>query len=180
MSINRHRRWHDGRGELSQIIDLLVTLPLPFLVAMTQAIRARADACWETRELLKSLGTEKILALHKSKRKRRRYDQNPDLHQTVNLFLALPPASQDTLAGESLQLLQVSAQFIAGCHHWQLDAAQEVPKLTAAFVSGGPRVMIAMMEKEYPFLTFQRVVQQDEARDMRIHMTRDNPPPATS
>ncbi|MBK8189119.1 MAG: hypothetical protein IPK79_01560 [Vampirovibrionales bacterium] len=171
MSLKRNRRWHDARGDLSQIIDLLTTLPEAFLAPVIQAIRARADSCWETRELLKSLGTEKILALHKSKRKRRNYDQNPDLHQTVNLFLALPPDSQDTLASESLQFLQVAVQFVAGCQNWNLDPSRELPKLSSAFVGGGPRAMVTMMEKEYPFLRFQRIVQQGDGSDMQVRVS---------
>ncbi len=161
-------RWHDRQEDLSIMIKLLEELPEELRDVIISAIDGRMESKWETNELLKSLGTEKILAFHKSKNKKRSYDQDPKLHKTVNHFFLLPEKEQRLLARESLQLTKEVVEYIANCqNHHRVPSGDELKEMTRIFITRGYPYVHQYISDKYPEFQFsEKVIGNEEG--MRV------------
>ena len=114
------RRWHDGRGELSEAIELLESIPEDIRPYIADALTGKAERDFHAQDILdslKSLGKEKIMSLHQAQKKRRNYDQDINLHQIVNTFLILPEDAQESIAADFLEFTSLMVEYMANCEH---------------------------------------------------------------
>jgi hypothetical protein len=135
------RRWHDNRGELSEAFELLDSIPKEALPLIADAIIARAEKEFRASDLLRSLsslGSEKVLALYKSKNRMRSYDKDPDLHRIVNNFFVLPDENQMELASQFLGFTDMVIDYLAVCDSFGLEPKEkELESLQRRFVDEG-------------------------------------------
>jgi hypothetical protein len=135
----QHRRWHDNQGELSTLMDLLDTIPEQIRPLIAQALTERTDQDFgELLGSLKSLGKEKIMALHQAAKKRRSYDQDPNLHQIANTFLVMPEAHRQGFAAHFLEFTSLMVDYLATCDTFGLEPQQaELCRMRDLFVDTG-------------------------------------------
>lgn len=135
------RRWHDNRGELSEAFDLLEHIPTDTIPLIADGIIAKAEKDFNAGELLtalKSMGSEKIMALHKSKKRQRSYDHDPNLTKIVNYFFVLPADNQDKLATQFLEFTELVVEYMATCDSFDIEPDQnQLAQLRDLFVETG-------------------------------------------
>lgn len=87
---------------------------------------------------LKSLGKEKVLALYKSRAKRREYDLDPYLSKAMNYLMILEPSDQFFLAVKVNDMIRVVREFMDLCQAYsQKIQLAIVERLTGTYVQGG-------------------------------------------
>lgn len=135
------RRWHDNRGELSEAFDLLDSIPPDAIALIADGITAKAEKDFQARDLLRSLsslGSDKVLALYKSKNRMRSYDKDPDLHRIVNNFFVLPEDNQKALAKQFLGFTDIVIDYLAVCDSFGLEPHPgELENIRRCFVEDG-------------------------------------------
>ncbi|HEY9685802.1 MAG TPA: hypothetical protein V6C52_02375 [Coleofasciculaceae cyanobacterium] len=135
----QYKRWHDEQGELSTLMELLDTIPEQIRPLITQALTERANQDFgEILGSLKSLGKDKIMALHQAAKKRRSYDQDPNLHQIANTFMAMPEAHRRGFAAHFLEFTSLMVDYLATCDTFGLEPQEvELRKMRDLFVDTG-------------------------------------------
>lgn len=87
---------------------------------------------------LKTLGTDVILAFHKSKRKQRKYDKNPVVHKAMNDLMVISPENQVLLAHRTLELMDCLRSYLKMCTDFGALPQKETLRVIAtAYVNGG-------------------------------------------
>ena len=139
------QRWHDNRGELSRAVELLESIPPEIRHHIAEALTGKADKDFNAGEILtslKSLGKEKILALHQTRKKRRSYDQDPHLHKIVNTFLVLPDDAQEGLAATFLEFTDLMVDYMANCDCLDTEPSeQDLLEMCKRFIEEGPQAV---------------------------------------
>src|SRR6476619_3957588 len=138
--MSRKQRWHDQRPEMAKAIHFLSSLPDDLQTILGDTVIAMTDKEFKVNDLLvafKSLGHEKILGLHQSKKKRRNYDNNPTMHKAINCIYVLPSEQQQWLGNQLLVLMNFVIQYFEAHKKAGLPAsAATLQALTQAFVHG--------------------------------------------
>lgn len=136
------QRWHDNQGELSRTVELLEHLPETILPYITDALLGKADREFNATDILnslKSLGKDKIMALHQSRKKRRSYDAHPSLHQIVNTLFVIPDNFQESVASQFLELSGLMVDYMATCDSFDLAPQEnELVEMRNLFIEEGP------------------------------------------
>jgi hypothetical protein len=150
------RRWHDNRGELSRLVDLLEAIPPEVRRHVADALTGKTNKEFNAGEVLsslKSLGKEKIMAMHQAGKKRRNYDQDPNLHQIVNTFFVLPDEVQEGTAMSLLAFTDAIVEYMANCDAFDLEPnAGEMDRMRDLFVADGPLAVNAyLLELHQPY-----------------------------
>lgn len=86
----------------------------------------------------RTLGSEKVMALHKSKNRRREYDVNETLHKAMNYLYMLSDESQDFMSEHILEMVKFIQEYFATCKEFQVPSEPEhVAKVTDTYVNSG-------------------------------------------
>lgn len=125
------QRWYDQEPTLSQAVNLLESFPMEIQAIIAEGIIDLAEQECQAREMttsLKSVGTEKILGLHKSKKKRRSSDQHPQVNKAMSYLYLLSPENQKFMAAQIAQVM-----------NYMFDSLEtsEVKEVTQSFVAAG-------------------------------------------
>src|SRR5690242_14856760 len=91
------KRWYDRQPKLSQAFKLIILLPDEVRSIISESLMLIANREFNANERensFRTLGHDKILGLHKSKNKRREYDQNELLHKAMNYLYILSDDNQ--------------------------------------------------------------------------------------
>ncbi len=137
----KQARWHDKKPEMAKAIHFLGSLPNDVQTIIGDCVVKIAEKEYKVSQLmsnLKSLGSEKILGLHQSQKKRRNYDKNPATHKAVNHVYILSESDQAKMTKHVLNLMDCVFSY------FELHQALNVPpeketlqKLADAFTEGG-------------------------------------------
>ena len=151
------RRWHDNRGDLTLMVDLLEHIPEEVIPLIADGLTAKANKDFQASEILsslKSLGKDKIMALHQSKKKQRSYDKDPNLHNIMTHFFVLPDKIQDVLASQFLMFTERIVDYLAVCDSFGLEPQQEeLRRMRDLFVEHGADAVDAYLAKIHkPYL----------------------------
>jgi hypothetical protein len=162
-TFNPGQRWHDNQGELSTLMDLLDSIPESIRPHISEALTQRADQDFQVSEILstlKSLGKDKILALHQAQKKRRKYDQDPDLHKIANTFLVIPEAERVAFAGKFLEFTSLMVDYMANCETFGTEPKEsDLQRMRELFVATGEQaVREYLMEVHQTF--YQMVLEE--------------------
>jgi hypothetical protein len=144
------QRWHDNRGELSVAVELLESIPPEILPYIAAGLSDRMDREFNASAILsglKSLGKDRVMALHQARKKQRSYDQDPHLHQIVNTFLVLPKESQETVAAQFLDFTALMVDYMATCDAFGVvSKPEDLDKMRQYYVETGPSSVKAYIE----------------------------------
>ncbi len=129
------RRWFDQYESINTALTKIQTLPSDFQTIVSSGVNVLAERNLEADEKLKSMGTQKVLALHKSKNRHREYDQNPELHRTMNYLLILPDESREHLGNQFRDITTTVVEYVEDCNATNQDPKKtEVEGMTQTFV----------------------------------------------
>lgn len=151
-----YQRWHDNRGELSVAVELLESIPPEILPYIAAGLSDRMEREFNASAILsglKSLGKDRVMALHQSQKRRRSYDQDPHLHQIVNTFLVLPEESQEKVAAQFMDFTALMVDYMATCDAFGVaPKSEDLDKMRQYYVETGPSSVkdyIATIHKSY-------------------------------
>ena len=137
-----YMRWYDKQPKLSQAVKMIILLPDDIISVLSEGVMRIADRDFQVRERMHSirtLGTEKVLGLYKSKNKRREYDQNELLHQTMNHLYILSDHHRALVSTHVLNLVQYGQMYLGTCRTFKQEPKiDEVSEMTDRYVEKGP------------------------------------------
>ena len=131
-------RWYDQRPQLAKAVRILLLMPDEIRTIMGEGITTLTRQEFE--EMLKekhyvSVGSEKIMGLHKSKNRRREYDQNEALHNALNYLYILSESGQDLMAEHMIQMLEYIQRYRDICQEFQQPLSlEEIAALTDKYI----------------------------------------------
>ncbi len=151
------KRWYDRQPKLSQAFKLIIILPDEIRSIISESLMLIANREFDAHERensFRTLGSDKILGLHKSKNKRREYDQNELLHKAMNYLYVLSDDNQDFMADHILALVTYIQKYFATCQEFKAEPTLEaVAQVTHTYVEKGTteveRFLSALREEFY-------------------------------
>lgn len=139
----KQQRWHDKKPELAKAIHFLGSLPNDVQTIIGECVVKVAEKEYKVSQLikdLKSLGSEKIMGLHQSQKKRRNYDKNPSTQKAVNHIYILPEADQMKLTKQVLSLMDTIFTYFEIHKTLNMPVEKEtLQNLADAFAEGGAK-----------------------------------------
>jgi hypothetical protein len=137
------QRWYDAQPKVKRIIDTLQHFPHEVLSIVAEGAVTMAERecrALEMMKSIKSLGTEKVLAMYKSKNKRRAYDSNPEMHKAVNYMFILSEQNRDYLADKTLDLIECVTDYLKACRELECEPKEaDISDITQTYVSKGAK-----------------------------------------
>ncbi len=136
------KRFYDGEPSTSQTVDLMLKFPDELQTVLANSMSQIAEGDYKADEILsdlKSLGTEKVLALYKSKQKKRPYDQNPSFHKAMNYMMVMTPQNRQAISGKVLNLMGHVQEYLQVCKEQGVQPTiSTIENLAEVFVKQGP------------------------------------------
>lgn len=149
-------RWYDRNPRLSVAVQLMMVFPDEFKTIICEGISLLAEREFKVNELIyqfKSLGSDKVLSLFKSKQRKRDYDEHPAMHQTMNYLYVLSDEHKTFMANHIISLVEVVQDYLRLCQRARhAPESQAVGTLTNAYVNTGrdsARVMLKQFEARF-------------------------------
>ena len=135
------KRWYERQPKLSQAVRLMFLFPVEIKAVICDGIMVIANREFDASERMngfKTLGVEKTMAIHKSKNKRREYDQHEVLHKAMNYLYILSEENQDAMSDHILQLVNYIHQYLSTCQAFKADPTlEDVAEITNTYVQRG-------------------------------------------
>ncbi|HEY9685484.1 MAG TPA: hypothetical protein V6C52_00765 [Coleofasciculaceae cyanobacterium] len=174
------QRWYDQRPELTECIVLVEAFPEEIYAIICQGAICMVEKEFEAHLMLsslKSLGSEKILGLYKSKHKRRKMDCEPHFHQLMNYFYILSPQNRLFMAGLIKELVGYIHQYFESCRIYHQPVTREdIIGITRCYVDKGGEEAQAFLESLQ--LHFQQRIRNALVKtnpdDLRISIQKDD------
>ncbi len=135
------KRWYERQPSLAEAITVLTDLPDPVTTIVGDSIITLANQEFKVMELkdsLRSIGSEKVMGMHKSKQRRRAYDHNPTLHKAINYIYVLPEPKQDKMANHVLNIVKYIKHYDTICKTYNATTSlDEITVITEKYVNSG-------------------------------------------
>jgi hypothetical protein len=135
-------RFYDQDPVVSQAVKLLLLLPGEIQTLAAECLSKIAETEYRIIEMLqetKSLGSDKIMALYKSKHKKREYDQNPAMHRALNYLMLLTVENRRLLSHRVVGLISHLQDYLRSCQKFSiLPTYQQMGDVATAFMQRGP------------------------------------------
>lgn len=134
----------------------MMAFPDEFKTIICDGISILAEREFKVNEMIsqfKSLGSDKVLALFKSKQRKRDYDAHPAMHQTMNYLFVLSPEHKMFMANHIISLVEVVQDYLRLCQRTQhAPESESVGVITKAYVNQGrdsARMMLKRFEERF-------------------------------
>lgn len=114
----QRKRFYDQEPTVSRAVTLLFVFPGEWQALIAEGVSAMAERnfCMSQRvRELRSLGTENVLAIHKSRHRNRSYDQIPAVHKAINELRLLPQEGRVFLSRKMLVLIHHLRDYLQAC-----------------------------------------------------------------
>jgi hypothetical protein len=145
-----NQRWYDAYPDLQKSLVIMASFPPEILDIVAQGIVEIAERdCWAHQAInaVKSLGKEKVLALHKSKARRRFYDHNPQLHKAMNYIFVLSEGKRQYVCQKMKALIEYVFDYLKTCDEFKaLPNADNIGELANTFVRKGSPATATFLE----------------------------------
>ncbi len=113
-----NKRFYDRDKSVHAAVNITRELPKDMQGVIAEGLNQVAIRDYKIDErmnTLKSMGTDKILPLYKSKNKRRDYDQVPEFHTAMNYLRVLEEDEQREVAKKVVDLAEFAQDYIERC-----------------------------------------------------------------
>jgi hypothetical protein len=144
-------RWYDQSAELKKVVEIICTFPDEVQTILAQGMIQLAERDYQTSDMmlnLKSMGSERILGLHKSKGRLREYDRNPHTHKAINYLYILSDDNRRFMARQVLELYEHILNYMKLCITHQERVKNEILSgLTKAYVTQGSAAARRMLQE---------------------------------
>lgn len=148
-------RFYDQDPVVSQAVSLLLMLPGEMQTMAADSLSKIAETEYRLGEMIqetKSLGSDKIMALYKSKQKNREYDKNPSLHRAFNYLMLLTEENRRMISHRIVGLITQMHNYLKSCRQFSLvPTVQHLAAVTQAYLHLGPEEatrVIRLLEAE--------------------------------
>ena len=137
-----NKRFYDQDPLVSQAINLLMLLPGEIQTLVAECTAKIAESEYRANELMhnmKSLGSDKILGLYKSKQKKREYDQNLLIHQALNYLMLLSEENRRRIASRIVGLIAHIKDYLQFCRSCSMAPNLEhIREIRSTYLKFGP------------------------------------------
>lgn len=164
------RRWYDKHTQHAESIRLLEKSPPPLQTIIADGIILLAEQELSiSLHAIKSLGHDKVLALHKSQNRRRALDKNPHLHRALNYLSILTEENRLFMANKIRQMNRLIIDYLQACLKAEWTPRQDdIQEMIRRFVTEHPSEAEAFLST-----LKQRLYQEIQKKALKIT------PPAT-
>jgi len=135
------RRWYDIHSDTAKFIETISVFPNDVQSIVCNALTHMADVEFHASELIhryKSIGKERVLALYQSKKKRRKYDQNPFVHTTMNYGAILSDEQRTILMAKATEVIYVTLEYFGLCTTFETQPElSEITRLAEETIQNG-------------------------------------------
>ncbi|MBX2860775.1 MAG: hypothetical protein KTR14_06045 [Vampirovibrio sp.] len=149
--MGQNRRWYDQQFELGRFITSFSKFPTTMQLILAEGIIYKTETDYGLHDMqsaLRSLGKDKVMALHKSKSKLRGLDQQPTVHTALNHLFILPPEYQSVVGKELNNLVGVVTVYLTVCRNTGITPEQAfLSQLTNTHVARGPEAANMLLEE---------------------------------
>ncbi|MBY0403597.1 MAG: hypothetical protein K2X66_06830 [Cyanobacteria bacterium] len=139
---NNKRRWYDKNPSMARALGFLESFPEEFHAVVAHGIMDLTNREFQAKEVVKgyrNLGKEKILGLHKSQRKLRKSDKNPNVHSAITHLYVLSPDSQLYMATLIMELVAFVSEYLQSCVRFDKEpSANELGGIVESYIEQGP------------------------------------------
>ncbi len=149
-------RWYDKRPKVSHSVSLISALPASVQSIIAKGIVTMANDEFkanETLESLRTLGSDKVMSLHKAQKKQRTIDSNPHMHQAMSHLYILSPENQDLLAERVIELMGFIREYFDTCKQsTQEPTEKHIIDLTDSYVQSGSedaKLFLSQIEEHF-------------------------------
>jgi hypothetical protein len=151
-----NRRFYEDHPTVKTAVESLFLFPddIQRIIARGFSIIAERDC--NALELLKefrTLGSERVLALYKSKKKQRKYDQNPIVHEAMNYMLVMNEKSRVFLASKVIELVGFMQTYLKLCKQYATAPETEaIEAISHTYVEHGPekaKAFLSQLDSEF-------------------------------
>lgn len=136
------QRFYDREPVVSQAVELIFAFPEPIQEIVALGLSQIANQEFRANELMnnvKSMGSENVLAMFKSKRRRRAYDNNQITHQAMNHLFILPNDKRIFVSEKVVELVRFVEELIRITNRNSATVDLEaVRRIVEAYVQFGP------------------------------------------
>lgn len=150
------KRFYDQDPSVSQAIELLLVFPEDMQAVIADGLSTIAEQEFQANEIIndfKSLGTEKVLAIYKSKQKQRSYDNNPTVHRALNYMMILSPENRLFISKRIIELIGYLQDYLKTCKlHEATPTLPSVERIRDVYIQFGPEDasrFLQAMEQEF-------------------------------
>ena len=143
-------RFYDQDPLVSQAVSLLLMLPGEIQTMAADCLSRIAEAEYRADELVrdaKTLGSDKILALYKSKQKKREYDKNPSIHRALNYLMLLTEQNRQLISYRIVGLISHLQAYLKSCRMFSiLPTIEQMTEVCNTFLKLGPEETVRMIQ----------------------------------
>jgi hypothetical protein len=150
------KRFYDQDPSVSQAIELLLIFPEEMQAVIADGLSTIAEQEFRANEMIndfKSMGSDKVLALYKSKQKKRKYDKNPTVHRAMNYMMILSPENRVIISKKILEMITFLQGYLITCKNLTTaPSLNGVERIRDVYVQFGPddvRHFLAAMQEEF-------------------------------
>ncbi len=173
------KRFYENDPLVKQAVEAIFLFPYEIQSIIASGIADLAENECQVKAILedvKSLGADVVLSIYKSKRRRRQYDGNPNLHQAINYLMVLPEDKRRLLAVKISELIELMGDYLKICRDHQADTQAEVVQaITTTYVKTGQKqckLLLGQLEKEFRQKIQQMGMSDDQVtQEMKIRRT---------
>lgn len=139
--IQHNQRLYDRNPELAQSVKMLTLMPDEVRSIISEGILTLIQD--EVREVMRekhyrSIGSYKILGLHKTQNRRRAYDQNPILRKAISRLYILSDDAQDTIGKHILAILNFIHRYFEDCTELEQPLSlEDIAAITNRYIENG-------------------------------------------
>ncbi|MBX2861335.1 MAG: hypothetical protein KTR14_08870 [Vampirovibrio sp.] len=173
--MDKNKRFYDRNPDLSSAVETLMCFPPEFQSVLAEGIALVAEKECKANELLqqfKSLGTQKVLALYKSKNKARSYDDNPNVHKVMNYLMVLSEENRQFMAKNILGLFSHVQEYLQTCKTYEQESSLEgVQNVSNTYANQGDkatRQLLSGMKQDFIQKLEQRETISGGGGDMKV------------
>lgn len=137
----KSNRWYDSKPTIIKSVQILEAFPKEVQQIIAQGIIDMANNEFEASELMKSyksMGSEKIMGLHKSQNKCRSLDQNPETYKAMSYMYVLSEENQVLMAQKIVEVSEFIYEYFKTCKVFHQDPSpEEINAITQTYVKDG-------------------------------------------
>jgi hypothetical protein len=150
------RRFYEEDPTVKKAVDSLFLFPEDIQRVIAKGFSLIAERDCNAQERLKefkTLGSEKVLALYKSKKKMRKYDKNPVVHEAMNYMLIMDTGSRNFLASKVIELVGFMQDYLKLCKTYSsAPDIKTIENISETYVEKGlteAKSFISKLETEF-------------------------------
>ncbi|MBX2861129.1 MAG: hypothetical protein KTR14_07835 [Vampirovibrio sp.] len=138
---HKNKRFYDQEPTLSRAVNVMLMFPKEIQQIIVEGMIDLADQEYRASEILnnvRTLGRDKVLALYKSKQKKRDFDNDPMTHKLMNYMMILSDENRILMSNHILELVESVQEYLVTCKNYHENPdAEQIQGLTNTYVADG-------------------------------------------